>query len=77
MTKSSYRFNSYTQEICIDDAVLVDPGRPENTITNDGTTMSGLAALMGRPSAWVREKEVQLDLALLEQKENDRIKEQE
>lgn len=30
---------------------------------------------MGRPSAWVREKEVQLDLALLEQKENDRIKE--
>ncbi|KAJ2994488.1 hypothetical protein NUW58_g1543 [Xylaria curta] len=32
-------FNSYTQEICIDDAVVIDPGRPFNTLTNDGSTM--------------------------------------
>jgi hypothetical protein len=63
------RFNSYTQEICIDDAVLIDPGRDENVITNDGMTMSGLAALMGRPSQWIREKEIQRDIAVLARKE--------
>ncbi|KAK6339825.1 hypothetical protein TWF718_009215 [Orbilia javanica] len=39
-------FNSFTQQICIDDAVIIDPGRPENAITNDGLTMRELRALM-------------------------------
>ncbi|QKD61951.2 uncharacterized protein FOBCDRAFT_281587 [Fusarium oxysporum Fo47] len=46
-------FNSYTQEICVDDAVIIDPGRPENPITNDGTTMTDLRAAMIGPSAYV------------------------
>ncbi|PWN43859.1 hypothetical protein IE81DRAFT_365490 [Ceraceosorus guamensis] len=36
-------FNSYTQQICIDDAVVVDPKRPENVINNAGVTMKMLA----------------------------------
>lgn len=51
-------FNSYTQQICVDDAVVVDPTRAENVLTNDGTTMRILAASAGKPSAWNRLKEV-------------------
>ncbi|RFU79495.1 hypothetical protein TARUN_2702 [Trichoderma arundinaceum] len=45
-------FNSYTQEICIDDAVIVDPGRPPNPLTNDGTTMLDLRISMKGLSAY-------------------------
>ncbi|KAM5358858.1 hypothetical protein ACJZ2D_014917 [Fusarium nematophilum] len=45
-------FNSYTQEICIDDAVIVDPGRPENSLTNDGTTMADLRLMMQGSEAY-------------------------
>ncbi|KAF2151443.1 hypothetical protein K461DRAFT_280233 [Myriangium duriaei CBS 260.36] len=51
-------FNSYTQQICVDDAVVVDPQRAENVITNDGTTMRIVAEASGKPSAWNRLKEV-------------------
>jgi hypothetical protein len=37
-----FRFNSYTQEICVDDAVVVDPDRIDNSVTNDGFTMRDL-----------------------------------
>ncbi|KAF4446873.1 Mannose-binding lectin [Fusarium austroafricanum] len=51
-------FNSYTQQICVDDAVVIDPNRAENIVTNDGTTMRIVAELTGKPSAWNRIKEV-------------------
>lgn len=52
------RFNSYTQQICIDDAVVVDEQRPENVVTNDGTTMRIMTQKNASPSAWTRQKEV-------------------
>ncbi|KAI1266124.1 hypothetical protein F5Y18DRAFT_435050 [Xylariaceae sp. FL1019] len=51
-------FNSYTQQICVDDAVVVDDQRPENVVTNDGTTMRIMAQKTATPSAWTRQKEV-------------------
>jgi hypothetical protein len=51
-------FNSYTQQICIDDAVVIDPERAENVITNDGTTMRILAEKSASPSVWNRQREV-------------------
>lgn len=51
-------FNSYTQQICVDDAVVVDDQRPENVVTNDGTTMRIMAQKNATPSAWTRQKEV-------------------
>ncbi|KAI1109969.1 hypothetical protein F5Y14DRAFT_444299 [Nemania sp. NC0429] len=51
-------FNSYTQQICVDDAVVVDDQRPENVVTNDGTTMRIMAQKSAAPSAWTRQKEV-------------------
>lgn len=51
-------FNSYTQQICIDDAVVMDPDRSENVVTNDGTTMRIMAQKSATPSAWTRQKEV-------------------
>ncbi|KAJ9115970.1 hypothetical protein QFC22_005113 [Naganishia vaughanmartiniae] len=50
-------FNSYTQQICIDDAVIVDPERAENILSNDGTTMRILAEQTGKPSVWNQHKE--------------------
>ncbi|KAE8196642.1 hypothetical protein CF336_g2528 [Tilletia laevis] len=47
-------FNSYTQQICIDDAVLIDPDRDENVINNAGLTMKMLAAQTGSISALAR-----------------------
>ncbi|KAM0198481.1 hypothetical protein ACHAPI_004005 [Fusarium lateritium] len=35
-------FNSYTQQICVDDAVVTDPDRIDNQVTNDGFTMRDL-----------------------------------
>ncbi|PCD30265.1 hypothetical protein FGRA07_10415 [Fusarium graminearum] len=35
-------FNSYTQQICVDDAVVTDPDRIDNPVTNDGFTMRDL-----------------------------------
>ncbi|KAF7551363.1 hypothetical protein G7Z17_g5057 [Cylindrodendrum hubeiense] len=40
-------FNSYTQQICIDDAVVIDPDRVDNAVTNDGFTMRELRQAMG------------------------------
>ncbi|TAQ87233.1 hypothetical protein B7494_g4480 [Chlorociboria aeruginascens] len=54
-------FNSFTQQICIDDAVVIDPERAENVITNDGGTMRILVQSMGKPSAWSRQKEIVTD----------------
>ncbi|KAF2656901.1 hypothetical protein K491DRAFT_354908 [Lophiostoma macrostomum CBS 122681] len=51
-------FNSYTQQICIDDAVVIDPERAENVITNDGTTMRILTEKTASPSVWNRQREV-------------------
>lgn len=55
------RFNSYTQQICIDDAVIIDPQRAENVLTNDGSTMRIMVQSMGKPSAWSRQKEIVVD----------------
>ena len=56
-----FRFNSYSQQICIDDAVKIDPERAENVITNDGTTMRILSEKNATPSAWNRQPEVVTD----------------
>ncbi|KAJ4024669.1 hypothetical protein NW766_000909 [Fusarium irregulare] len=40
-------FNSYTQQICIDDAVVIDPDRVDNAVTNDGFTMRELREAIG------------------------------
>jgi hypothetical protein len=56
--KNELSFNSYTQQICIDDAVVIDEQRPENVVTNDGTTMRIMAQKNALPSAWTRQKEV-------------------
>ncbi|KAK0528577.1 hypothetical protein OC835_004614 [Tilletia horrida] len=45
-------FNSYTGQICVDDAVVVNPERAENVITNDGTTMRILAQKTNKASVW-------------------------
>ncbi|PSR82112.1 hypothetical protein BD289DRAFT_454493 [Coniella lustricola] len=50
-------FNSYTQQICVDDAVVIDPNRSEVIVTNDGTTMRIVAETAGKPSAWNRIRE--------------------
>lgn len=55
------RFNSYSQQICVDDAVVIDPDRAENVVTNDGTTMRIMAQIAARPSVWTRQKEVAVD----------------
>ena len=55
-------FNSYTQQICVDDAVFVDPDRAENVVTNDGTTMRIMAQSAAKPSAWTRQKETVADM---------------
>ncbi|EME41203.1 hypothetical protein DOTSEDRAFT_55095 [Dothistroma septosporum NZE10] len=57
-------FNTYTQQICVDDAVVIDPSRSENVLTNDGTTMRIMVQSSGRPSAWSRQKEVVTDRAV-------------
>lgn len=41
-------FNSYTQQVCIDDAVVVDPDRPANVVTNIGDTMGDLATALSQ-----------------------------
>ncbi|KAK0530971.1 hypothetical protein OC842_003760 [Tilletia horrida] len=54
-------FNSYTQEICIDDAVIVSPYRAENFLTNDGQTMRTRAGSQADPSIWTSTQEVLVD----------------
>jgi len=54
-------FNSYTQKICVDDAVVVSAHRPENFLTNDGQTMRTLAEHRSQPSLWRHGKEVLVD----------------
>ncbi|PWN43856.1 hypothetical protein IE81DRAFT_322028 [Ceraceosorus guamensis] len=54
-------FNSFTQRICIDSAVVVSPHRAENFLTNDGMTMRTLAEASGMPSLWTTTEEVLLD----------------
>ncbi|PWN43857.1 hypothetical protein IE81DRAFT_346244 [Ceraceosorus guamensis] len=50
-------FNSYTHSICVDDAVLIDPSRAENVLSNDGTTMRMLAQRMHKASVWRQMRE--------------------
>ncbi|KAK0554875.1 hypothetical protein OC845_000516 [Tilletia horrida] len=45
-------FNTYTQTICVDNAVVVDPERAENVVTNDGVTMRILAQKLKKASVW-------------------------
>ncbi|KAL9938485.1 hypothetical protein V8E36_003108 [Tilletia maclaganii] len=45
-------FNSYTQQICVDNAVIVNPERTENILTNDGATMRILAQKLKKASIW-------------------------
>lgn len=45
-------FHSYTQQIRIDDAVVIGSDRAEKILTNDGTTMRIFAEDMGKSSAW-------------------------
>ncbi|CAD6916782.1 unnamed protein product [Tilletia controversa] len=47
-------FNSYTQQICIDDAVIIDQAREENVLNNFGLTMKMLAEQTGTISALER-----------------------
>lgn len=42
-----YSFNSYTQQICIDDAVVIDPDRVDNPVSNDGFTMRDMRFAIG------------------------------
>ncbi|KAK0549212.1 hypothetical protein OC846_004166 [Tilletia horrida] len=49
---SEKSFNTYTQAICVDNAVVVDPERAENVVTNDGVTMRILAQKMKKASVW-------------------------
>ncbi|PWN86839.1 hypothetical protein FA10DRAFT_289427 [Acaromyces ingoldii] len=65
-------FNSYTHEICIDDAVVVSPQQPENVLTNDGNTMRLAATVLGRSSAWTKQDEVLLDMGRLAVAKQDR-----
>ncbi|KAK0556572.1 hypothetical protein OC844_005814 [Tilletia horrida] len=55
-------FNSYTHEILIDDAVVVNPNREENVLTNDGNTMRLTAMIAGKPSAWTKQTQVVIDV---------------
>ncbi|CAD6976031.1 unnamed protein product [Tilletia controversa] len=43
--------------ICVDNAVVIDPERAENVITNDGVTMRILAQKMKKASVWRQMKE--------------------
>ncbi|KAE8230990.1 hypothetical protein CF326_g4003 [Tilletia indica] len=54
-------FNSYTQQICIDDAVVASPHRAENFISNTGQTMRTIAQGKSEPSLWTRSSEVLMD----------------
>lgn len=54
-------FNSFTQQICIDDAVVVNQSRAENILTNDGRTMRMVALINNEPSAWIKQDQVILD----------------
>ncbi|KAK0529324.1 hypothetical protein OC834_003732 [Tilletia horrida] len=47
-------FNTYLQQICIDDAVVIDPDRAENVVNNAGLTMKMLAEQTGVSSALER-----------------------
>ncbi|KAK0554873.1 hypothetical protein OC845_000514 [Tilletia horrida] len=54
-------FNSYSQKICIDDAVVASPHRPENFLTNDGQTMRTQMLAKSEPSLWLTKPEVFID----------------
>ncbi|CAD6977707.1 unnamed protein product [Tilletia controversa] len=45
------------ESICVDNAVVIDPERAENVITNDGVTMRILAQKMKKASVWRQMKE--------------------
>ncbi|KAK0559525.1 hypothetical protein OC861_006616 [Tilletia horrida] len=60
-------FNSYSQRICINDAVIVSPNRPENFLSNDGQTMRTMLQAKNQPSLWTQSVEVLTD--------EDRLKE--
>ncbi|PWN86842.1 hypothetical protein FA10DRAFT_200822 [Acaromyces ingoldii] len=60
-------FNSFTQQICIDSAVVTSPKRPENFVTNDGVTMRTMALDAGGPSLWTASDEVLVDEARIDE----------
>ncbi|KAL9933584.1 hypothetical protein V8E36_007760 [Tilletia maclaganii] len=60
-------FNSYTHEICVDDAVIISPQQAENEVTNDGNTMRLTALILGQPSAWTKQEQVLLDVTHVEE----------
>ncbi|CAK4024480.1 Hypothetical predicted protein [Lecanosticta acicola] len=64
-------FNTFTQQICVDDAVIIDQTRAENVLTNDGTTMRILVQSSGKPSAWSRQKEVVANEAAIDDKPDE------
>ncbi|PWN43858.1 hypothetical protein IE81DRAFT_61632 [Ceraceosorus guamensis] len=66
-------FNSYTHEICIDDAVTTSPLQSENVLTNDGTTMRLAAMVLGRSSAWTKQDQILLDVSRLASAQQERL----
>lgn len=66
-------FNSYTQQICVDEAVLIDPLSCENVVTNDGITMRIMAQKDARPGAWTRQREVITDDRVAESIKEEQI----
>ncbi|KAK0543657.1 hypothetical protein OC846_006339, partial [Tilletia horrida] len=58
-------FNSFTHEICVNDAVVISPQQAENVLTNDGNTMRLTALVLGRPSAWTKQDEVVMDVSYI------------
>lgn len=49
-----FSFNSYTQQVCVDDAVVIDPDRINNAATNDDSTMQELCYGIGARAKAVR-----------------------
>ncbi|CAD6886564.1 unnamed protein product [Tilletia controversa] len=60
-------FNSYTQSICVDSAVVVSPHREENFLNNLGQTMRTIALSNSYPSLWTKETEVLMDTDRLDE----------
>ncbi|KAK0518653.1 hypothetical protein OC834_007657, partial [Tilletia horrida] len=67
-------FNSYTHEICLDDAVTIAPNQPENVLTNDGNTMRLTALVLGLPSAWTKQPPVLADDSVYDRAKDEQLR---
>ncbi|KAK0524345.1 hypothetical protein OC834_005576 [Tilletia horrida] len=67
-------FNSYTHEICVDDAVTIAPNQPENVLTNDGNTMRLTALVLGMPSAWTKQPPVLADDSVYDRAKDEQLR---